>query len=513
MAFSYIGSDSQSNQRRAQASGIMVETKDAAQIGKINELGGMTTPTNIKATDLVQQSQPAVKTIGGSTVSGFQDTGGNFYVVDDTNVVHDVRQRPGGRPTVGIPGPSTPVQNYGNDFIRPNPPQGPIGYGGGGGMLGSGKIFSYFESGDIIPNQQENVTRALWSNNVGNLITFFTSSAQTSTQKRYYYEIFNSSSTACGSEAQFSVAWGHRWGSGSADEGGQVNDTPSRAIYSQFRQLCLAPATQRFTIGGSTTDSIYVVTVNRARMREWIDEGNIEINLHALSGSQFGVTHPVNAHTGSNVKLGVAGKVIRLIDDSTINSATIGTSGEVYQMVSGSIEQGVYNSSNPHVYGLMYRRLGIVVLNGSTLDQSCSFLTVTGSEVPGDNAYKLFKSLSGSANYTDASGDRLGFAGRSLEKVKSTHYFVRVKNGEYNFSNNPTFATGSTGDLSQPSFINDPKTYITTVGLYNTNKELVAVAKVSKALQKSFTKEALIKVKLDFIFVIGMFSLLGSMFL
>jgi hypothetical protein len=41
-------------------------------------------------------------------------------------------------------------------------------------------------------------------------------------------------------------------------------------------------------------------------------------------------------------------------------------------------------------------------------------------------------------------------------------------------------------------------TYVTTVGMYNDNNELLAVAKLSKPLQKDFTKEALVRVKLDF---------------
>jgi hypothetical protein len=504
MAYSFINQGSNLQKKSAMATGMNVDTKDAAQLGKMEEQGAIVTPTNIQVTDLVQQTTPIVKQVGGTIVSGHQDNSGNFYVVDENSTVLDVRPNPV-TPVAGIPGQVLPGPGGGG--VRPTPMPPPPIYGGPPGLIGSGKIFSMFENGDIIPNQQETITRALWSGNVGNLLTFFTSSAQTATQKRYYYEIFNSASTACGSEAQFSIAYGHALGSGSADEGGQVNDTPSRAIYSQYKQLCLDPGSTRFSIGGRTVNGIYVINVNRARMREYIDEGNIEINLHALSGSQF---RKVNAHTGSNVKLGIPGKITRLIDDSTLNPATITTAGEVYNIVSGSIENGVYNSANPHIFGKLFRRLGVVILSAPTLDLSCSFLSVTGSEVPGDNAFKLYKSISGSARYTDVSGDRLGFAGRSAEKVKSTHYFVRVKNGEYNFSNNPTFVTGSTGDLAHPSFINDPRTYITTVGLYNNNKELVAVAKLSKAIQKSFTKEALIKVKLDFVFVLGMFSLLGS---
>ena len=168
-------------------------------------------------------------------------------------------------------------------------------------------------------------------------------------------------------------------------------------------------------------------------------------------------------------------------------------------MVSGSIERGVHDGSNPHYYGLLYPQVGVIVIGGKGMNASASFGIVTGSEIAGDNASKLFKAMSHSAAYlTDTSGDRLGFSARSSEKVKSTHYFVRVKNSEYNFSNNPTFVTGSNGRFAQSSFIGDPKVYITTIGLYNDRRELLAVAKLSKPLLKSFTREALIKVKLDF---------------
>lgn len=361
-----------------------------------------------------------------------------------------------------------------------------------------GRIFTQFQEGDIVANQQETVTKGIFSGDIGSLTTFFTSSTQTSTQKRYYYEVFQSASTAVGSAPQFSVAFGHRLGSGSADEGGQVNDTPSKAIYSQYRLILLEPNDEKFSIGGVDTDEIYIINFNRARMRERLDEGNIEINIAPLSGSSFAN----NVHTGSNVRIDLspgARKPIRLVDDSSITTATVGQAGKRYNLVSGSIETGVFNASAPHYYGLLYPQMGIAVLNGDKLDLSASFNTVTGSEVAGDNAFKLFVAMSGAAaNFTDGSGDALALAARNSEQVKSTHYFVRIKNGEYNFSNNPTFVTGSNGDINQPTFIKDPKTYITTVGLYNDRQEMLAVAKLSKPLLKSFTREALVKVKLDF---------------
>lgn len=425
---------------------------DSSIIGKLSDAGYNINQVGVPIKTLMEQSQPTrTMLVPGATVPTYQTSDGNTYIVDERSNVYVVTkvnpimsepirpQNPFTPAAPIVPPISIPPNNGGGGFGNPPvvppsiPPVSPLPPSPGG-LMGSGKIFTRFEVGDIVPNQESTITRALWSGNIGNLLNFHTSSAQTATQKRYYYEIFNSGSGACGREAQFSVAYGHKRGSGSADEGGQVNDTPSKAIYGQYRLMCLEPGEERFIINGTATNHIYVINVNRARFRERLDEGNIELNLHHLSGSEFikKAGRFVNAHTGSNVTLGKAGRILRLIDDSKVANATITSAGEIYNIVSGSIENGVYNSSAPKKYGLMYPRLGVMILDARALDASASFLSVTGSEVPGDNAYKLYKSISGSAKHTDLSGDRLGFQGRSSEKVKSTHYFVRVKNGEYN---------------------------------------------------------------------------------
>ena len=105
-----------------------------------------------------------------------------------------------------------------------------------------------------------------------------------------------------------------------------------------------------------------------------------------------------------------------------------------------------------------------------------------------NNPQKFFNSIVGGAY----------FQVRREEEISSTNFFCRVNNKKYNFSANPTFATGSTGDLTQPTFFKDPKVFITTVGLYNDANELLAVAKLSKPVLKSYSREAIVKVKLDF---------------
>ena len=75
-----------------------------------------------------------------------------------------------------------------------------------------------------------------------------------------------------------------------------------------------------------------------------------------------------------------------------------------------------------------------------------------------------------------------------------------VQESDYNLSYNPTLLSGSyiSGSVLDFATGSDFQPYATSLGLYNDNNELLAVAKLSKPLIKDFTKEALIRVKLDY---------------
>ena len=357
-------------------------------------------------------------------------------------------------------------------------------------MARNGRVFTKFDQlNDVVSNQIEIVTSGLWSDNIASLTTYFTSSTQTTTQRRYYVDVLQETPSTEGSAVQFSVAFGHALGSGS-DSQGQLNDSPSKAIYSQYRQLLLNTGDNRFTTAGSgSTDYIYVINFKRNRLKERLDAGNFELPLCNITARSVNSTGSVTV--GSTVRT--------LIDDSSLASPSVGDSGKVYNIVSGSLNSGVYNPSTPVYYGLAYPDYGVLILDGKMLDQQLGFATVTGSSVEGNNHFVLYHSISGSSLITNPeTSDPYGFLARNSEKVTSTHYFVRIKNAEYNFSNNTSYITGSVGQIAQTSFIGDPKTYITTVGLYNDSQELLAVAKLSKPLLKSFQREALIRVKLDY---------------
>ena len=371
-----------------------------------------------------------------------------------------------------------------------------------------GRVFTRFDQvDDILANNVETVTRGLFFGNTGSLTVMFTSSQQTATQEAYYQDVFSVADPGLDSAAkpELSIAYGHFAGSGSKDPSANNtlnNDTPSRAIYKQFAQTLLNANDKKFTDGDNNDfESAYFLTFNRARFREKLDPGNFEISLTELEN---GVEN--HEHTGSNVVIGTSSPiVIQTIDDSSLTAATLGESGQVYNLVSGSIDGGtsIFTPSDPVYYGLLYPQHGVAVLNAAKLDVvkgsgGVNLGTTTGSQVQGDNAMKLFTSISSSNDIISGLDMTGGIQARSSEQVKSSYYFVRAKNADYNYSNNPSYVTGSLGQLLYSSFKNDPQTYITSVGMYNNRRELLAVAKLSQPLLKNFTREALIKVKLDF---------------
>jgi hypothetical protein len=353
-------------------------------------------------------------------------------------------------------------------------------------------LFTRFEAGDIVENAQADViTAAMWTNNDGELKMsqneIYTSSVQVNASGLYYREFYRDNPQLTASaEPQFAVAYGHYHGSGSAPISQYASEgrTPTKTIYSQYANLLLVPGDEQFTINSVNETSSLFINVNRNRYKERIDPGNWTFTING----------------GANFTAG-AGE-ITLTDDSMANNATLGDFGALYKVVTGSI--GITDTAglaiaNPTQYGWFYPDMGVIMISPRLLGQSITetnFCWCPGgaSNVGAENKNPTLTQTVGfftsSANAT--------FAARSAERVFATHYFCRLKNAEYNFSNNPTFTSGSQGQFSHPSMYKDPKVYVTTVGLYNDKNELLATAKLSKPLLKSFTREALIRIKLEF---------------
>jgi hypothetical protein len=370
------------------------------------------------------------------------------------------------------------------------------------------KLVSRNENDNLVGNDIYTYlyTKGLWPSNSGTLLSFNTSSVQNSKSKEYYIQVWQSSSVNTKENEMFSIAYGNRNGLGSKyvsdafDVLGQVRDTSTRAVYSQYKLLCLdgdESGSGFFLQNSESIDHFYALNINRHRFGDKLDPGNFEINIAELNGNSFANS----VYTGSNVQISGSNRVISLIDDSLDALDIIESSQKPSvsrNLVSGSIANGIYNSSSPHYYGKVYPEQGVILISAEKLNASASFNTFSGSNADGENSMKLFTAMSGSA-----SNRSKGFVARSVVVKHQESIFIRVNGNEMNYSNNPTFVNKDIrrGKFNRPyfdSFIYNPYTYVTTVGLYNDNKDLLAVAKLSKPLQKSFSSEISITVKLEY---------------
>jgi hypothetical protein len=276
-------------------------------------------------------------------------------------------------------------------------------------------------------------------------------------------------------EVQYSIAYGNKMGSGSlvfsSGTGGE-GFSAAKSIYGQYRNLVFGgDETQNFSFDGHTPDGIYIININRARYKNAIRTGNLFLKIGALELTDDSITTSGSANA---IRAGV-GREFNIVSGS--NGVRKGTSN-TYVTDSGS-------------YGYVYPDAGFIILNQDALDalvaDNGTALGTTVSATDGRNPVKLQdKLVTGASFILDAQED-----------IASKYYFVRAKNQEFNYTTNDSF-TEDDGTLKFDSMIDNPETYITTIGLYNDNQDLLAVAKLSQPLPKDFTKESLIKVKLDY---------------
>ena len=331
---------------------------------------------------------------------------------------------------------------------------------------------------DIVENQRTTISSGLWSGGSSTLTSFFTQSNNGNITGSVL-ELYNvDPNTDTSAETQIAVGYANIHGSGSAGNTTKLTTggRQTAALYRQFRNVILAPNTDEFSFTGaaSSSDDFYFISFQRARQREKIDPGNWELQL-----------------TGQ-----MAGKAakIQLIDDSGAGSnPVVNEGGRVFNVVSGSINDGINTAAASQPgggLGLFYPDLGIILLDASQMEAS------GGLDPANPRSTDTFDNRPQAFYNSIKSGS--SFQARREEEISSTNYFIRANNKDFNFSSNPTFSTGSDGSLTQGTFFKDPKTFITQVGLYNDDNELLAIAKLSKPLLKSYSREAIIKVKLDF---------------
>ena len=323
----------------------------------------------------------------------------------------------------------------------------------------------------------DSIINTLWSTDTPTLTTFFTSSIQiASSAGTYYYSVYQTGSTLSNAAVQFDIAYADSKGSGSVLYNNAVPGvSPTKTIYGQYRSMILEDENSSFTFGKGTniytTDNFWVINFERARYKQSLFPGSLNLRIsgsgiQSLFLTDDSVDNPVSQFLGST-------RVYQLISGSNGTAGTSATSG--YVAGSGS-------------YGLVFPDLGTIMINPAAVSKSINLSPSRSNNSDGLNNGRLYTAISGGAAFTI----------NSQETLTSDYVFIRARNSEFNYSENPSFISGSTGEVIYDQFINAPQVYLTTIGMYNDSNELVAVAKMSRPLLKDFTKEALVRVKLDF---------------
>lgn len=332
--------------------------------------------------------------------------------------------------------------------------------------------FKRLETDDIVI-AAESVISPAWTGNVVTLTSFHTSSAQGTSQ--FYLDVYQEATSSANSEVQFSIAFCHKQGSGSTFLNAAVSGTtPTSINFSTYRNLINGDEDTDLDFGVEGVPYrptyFYAINVDRSRYKEKLLPGSFTLKLSGSGEIELRDSFV----SESTVRYTDAGRVYRLSKVNNGYSASAGPSG-----TSGS-------------WGLFLPDIGTILLNGPVLDLDNSvggvtLGTQTDLNTSNQNQNKLFAAISRSASFTV----------RAEETLSSNYIFARVRNSEFNYSTNPSYITSS-GEIRHNILIDDPRSYFTSVGLYNDNNDLLAVAKLSRPLLKDFRKEALVRIKLDY---------------
>jgi len=337
--------------------------------------------------------------------------------------------------------------------------------------------FSPLNNEDIVVSS-DSIVSTLWSDDKTILNNFY----KENTSTKPYIEVYSSDPNISSSlDVQFSIAYGNKYGSGSALINPLVpNNSITRVLYGQFRTLINGDENTDINFGNGNTvaEDIYIININRTRYKEKLFSPTFNLNLTGVSGT-INLTN--NSKDVTTISYCDAGRVFDVVSGSNGNAITTSNSTTPGYTASGS-------------YGKFLPDVGLILLNPKAL--ALPFVSGGINVVPGtaqDNVTLNQNNL----QFFNAINSGSYFSLNSEETITSDYVFIRVRNNEFNYSTNPSIINDN-GEFYYPSLVNNPQTFITTVGLYNNSNELLAVAKLSKPLTKDFTKEMLLRVKLDF---------------
>lgn len=346
-------------------------------------------------------------------------------------------------------------------------------------------------------------TLGLFSCNKDERIYNIYTGSTTSNHSNYYLPVYNKVSSAVDAYHEFDISYAHISGSGSSyieiDGDYETEYLPSKTMYRKYMLECFEKTTGKFEFKNNKNgDHFYILQFGRDSFKDRLDPGNFQISLAShppfLTGSGL---------TLSSNQVATASKLFTLIDNSKDGNEYVSETEEIkdyYYLVSGSLQDGIYDEPESDAWGIIFPNKGIVILDATVLDNSCSLDTsVTSSN--GNNPYKLFLSISSSLTplsynpYGSIRQNTGSFFARSMEKKIVETHFCRVMPNEMIYSNNPTYLSASQENVKYRYFQKQGGAFITTIGLYNNNRELIAIGKLEKPLFRKNNVETIFQVR------------------
>jgi hypothetical protein len=245
--------------------------------------------------------------------------------------------------------------------------------------------------------------------------------------------------------------------------------------------------------GGEKIKEAIVVPFSRLLVKDEIKKETFEMTLgvSASYSSPFG-----NTITISDVSAQTEYRV----------NSPAGEYGILYATGSGELDPASTHTASiggtTYWYaGLLFYQAGVMVLTASVFGSLLDNAAIGGvplefnSALEDIDAVLTGSSISGSANDFRNRIQNIQF--NNTTELNSTVYFCRVNHNEFNYSSNPTYVSGSKLVVKNQA-TDEPVSYITTIGLYNDNNELMAVSKLSEPLKKTPSNEFTIRCRLDY---------------
>ena len=255
---------------------------------------------------------------------------------------------------------------------------------------------------------------------------------------------------------------------------------------------------------GDKLDSMFFINFSRLLVKDEIKKGSFQMTLgvNSSSVSPFNATCLISDVSGAT--------------EYKINSPS-GEYGVLYATNFSSASAN-WTDADDKAIGFVFYQAGVVALSTAIFAQSSSASPSTSMSANSygqiKNGYVIEMSASSGTPYTNVetmfgTGSINNCCGALRNRIQnitfnnttelnSTIHFCRINHNEFNYSSNPTYLSGSQIRVKNSNIANAPVSYITTVGLYSPDNELLAVAKLSEPLKKDPTQEMILRVRLDY---------------